>query len=145
MYIIPIGWLYVALMMSVAEATSTQGSVLGAIITFLLYGVLPVALVLYYMGAPARKRAIREREAAERAAAQFVAGPPQDELAPLGLMAAAPGLPAQGGTARRGVDSDNAAACKASDPHGGGAWGPIQPDAGGHAATDAVAPVREEP
>ncbi len=69
MYIIPIGWLYVAIMMSVAEATSTQGSVLGAAITFLLYGVLPVSLVLYYMGAPARKRAIRAREAAERAAA----------------------------------------------------------------------------
>lgn len=69
MYLIPIGWLYVAVMMSVAEATSTQGSLLGAVITFLLYGLLPVSLVLYYMGAPARKRAIREREAAERSAA----------------------------------------------------------------------------
>ena len=70
MYIIPIGWLYVALMMSVAEATSTQGSLLGAVFTFLFYGALPVSLVLYFMGAPARKRAIRAREAAERAAAQ---------------------------------------------------------------------------
>jgi hypothetical protein len=34
--------------------------------------------------------------------------------APSGLMAAAPGLPAQGGTVRRGVDSGNAAASKAS-------------------------------
>ena len=109
MYIIPIGWLYVALMMSVAEATSTQGSLLGAVITFLLYGVLPVSLVLYYMGAPARKRAIRAREGAERAAAQQspgAAGPPDGELA---------------------------------------SGGPIQPDAGPHAATDAVAPVRKEP
>ncbi|MES2951403.1 MAG: tRNA-uridine aminocarboxypropyltransferase [Pseudomonadota bacterium] len=31
---------------------------------------------------------------------------------------------AQDGTARRGVDSGNAAACKASDPRSGGAWGP---------------------
>lgn len=67
MYIIPIGWLYVALMASVAEATASNGSVLGAVFTFLLYGALPVSLLLYYMGAPGRKRAIRAREAAERA------------------------------------------------------------------------------
>ena len=36
MYIIPIGWLYVALMMSVAEATNSNGSLLGAVITFAL-------------------------------------------------------------------------------------------------------------
>ena len=57
MYIVPIAWLYVALMMSVAEATSTEGTLLGASITFLLYGVLPISLVLYIMGTPARKRA----------------------------------------------------------------------------------------
>jgi hypothetical protein len=68
MYIIPIAWIYVALMMSVAEATSTNGTVLGAIFTFLLYGALPVALIIYFMATPARKRAIRAREAAEREA-----------------------------------------------------------------------------
>jgi hypothetical protein len=36
--------------------------VLGAIITFVLYGLGPVALVLYIMGTPARKRAIKARE-----------------------------------------------------------------------------------
>lgn len=66
MYIVVIGWLYVALMMAVAEATNTNGSVLGAIFTFLLYGVLPVALVVYLMATPARKKAIRAREQAER-------------------------------------------------------------------------------
>ncbi len=65
MYIIPIAWLYVAVMMSVAEATATNGSVLGAIITLVLYGLLPVGLILYFMGAPGRKRTIRAREAAE--------------------------------------------------------------------------------
>lgn len=65
MYIIPIAWLYVAVMMSVAEASATNGTVLGAIITFVLYGLLPVGLILYFMGAPGRKRAIRAREAAE--------------------------------------------------------------------------------
>jgi hypothetical protein len=69
MYIIPIAWLYVALMMSVAEATNTTGTVLGAIVTFILYGALPIALMLYFMGTPARKRALRAREAAERDAA----------------------------------------------------------------------------
>ena len=66
MYIVPIAWLYVALMISIAEATNSNGTILGAIITFVLYGVMPVALILYFMGAPSRKRAIRAREAAEQ-------------------------------------------------------------------------------
>jgi hypothetical protein len=68
MYIVPIAWIYVALMMSAAEATSSNGTVLGAIVTFLLYGLLPVGLVLYIMGTPGRKRLLRERENEERAA-----------------------------------------------------------------------------
>ena len=48
MYIIPMAWLYVALMMAVAEATN--GTVLGAMVTFVLYGLGPVLLVLYLMG-----------------------------------------------------------------------------------------------
>ena len=63
MYIIPIAWLYVALMMAVAEATNSTGTVLGALITFVLYGLGPVLLVLYLMGSPARRRAIKAREA----------------------------------------------------------------------------------
>ena len=31
MYLVAIAWLYVALMMALAEATSTQGTVLGAL------------------------------------------------------------------------------------------------------------------
>jgi hypothetical protein len=70
MYIVPIAWLYVTVMMAVAEATNTTGTVLGGIITFVLYGLLPVALVVYLMGAPGRRRAIKARERAELAAAQ---------------------------------------------------------------------------
>jgi hypothetical protein len=70
MYLVVIGWLYVALMMAVAEATNTTGTVLGAIFTFLMYGVGPVALVVYIMGTPARKRAIKARERAEWEAQQ---------------------------------------------------------------------------
>jgi len=87
MYIVPIAWLYVALMMSVAEATNSNGTVLGAVITFLLYGVLPVGLILYFMGAPGRRRAIKARESAERAASHQpdASGlPPSDPVAPVG-------------------------------------------------------------
>lgn len=69
MHLIAIAWLYVALMAAAAEATSTNGTVLGAIFTFLLYGLAPVALVMYLMATPARRRAQRAREAAEREAA----------------------------------------------------------------------------
>ena len=62
MYIVPIAWLYVAFMMAVAEATNSTGSVLGAMVTFVLYGLLPVLLVVYLMATPARKRAIKARE-----------------------------------------------------------------------------------
>lgn len=68
MYLIVIAWMYVVLMMSIAEATNTTGTILGAIVTFFLYGVGPVALVLYLMGAPARSKAIKQREAQARAA-----------------------------------------------------------------------------
>ncbi|MEO8023820.1 hypothetical protein [Polaromonas sp.] len=68
MYLIVIAWMYVVLMMSVAEATHPTGTLLGALITFVLYGVGPVALVVYLMGAPARRKAIKAREAAEAAA-----------------------------------------------------------------------------
>lgn len=63
MYLIVIAWIYVVLMMSVAEATNSNGTVLGAMITFVLYGALPAALVAYLMGAPARNRAIKKRDA----------------------------------------------------------------------------------
>ncbi|HYF41150.1 MAG TPA: hypothetical protein VEA35_01760 [Ramlibacter sp.] len=96
MYLVIIGWLYVALMMAVAEATNTTGTVLGALVTFVLYGALPAALVAYLLATPARKRAIRAREAAERQAQQQAAGS-------------------------------------------------VQPDAGGEAPADPVAPVRKEP
>ena len=70
MYIIPIAWLYVALMMAVAEATNSNGTVLGALITFVLYGALPIALMVYFMATPARKRRIRAQEAAQLHASQ---------------------------------------------------------------------------
>ena len=57
MYLVLIAWLYVALMMAIAEATSPVGSVLGAFFTFILYGLLPMGIVGYVMGTPVRRKA----------------------------------------------------------------------------------------
>lgn len=57
MTVVAIAWMYVVLMMSLVEALSPQGTVLGAVFTFLLYGVLPLSIVLYVLGTPARRRA----------------------------------------------------------------------------------------
>jgi membrane protein implicated in regulation of membrane protease activity len=69
MYLVAIGWLYVALMMAIAEAIAPRGTVLGAIFTFLLYGVAPTALLMYLLGTPGRKRRLREQERLAAAAA----------------------------------------------------------------------------
>jgi hypothetical protein len=69
MYVVAIAWMYVVLAMALAEALSPQGSVLGALITFVLYVVLPLAIVLYILGTPGRRRRRRALEAAEPARA----------------------------------------------------------------------------
>ena len=58
MYIVAIAWIYVVLMMSI-----TEDSVVAGVMTFLLYGVLPLTVILYLMGAPQRKR---ERQRLEK-------------------------------------------------------------------------------
>jgi len=63
LYLVAIGWMYVALMMTVAEAVAPNGSLIGAAITFVFYGVLPLALVLYLLGTPGRRRALRAKNA----------------------------------------------------------------------------------
>lgn len=95
MYLVVIAWIYVVLMMSVAEATNSNGTLLGALMTFFLYGVGPAALVAYLMGAPARSRAIKKRHA--------------DDLARHALHGQAGGVsldpPDAGGHAARGADT----------------------------------------
>lgn len=56
MHIVAIGWLYVTLLMAV-----TEESVVAGVLTFLLYGVFPVAIILYLSGSKRRKK---KREAA---------------------------------------------------------------------------------
>jgi hypothetical protein len=72
-------------MMAVAEATSSNGTVIGALFTFVLYGVGPVALVMYLMGTPARKRRIKARNLAAQQSAQPDAGsePAADPVTPV--------------------------------------------------------------
>lgn len=73
MYLVVIAWLYVTVMMAVAEASVPNGSALGAIITFLLYGLLPCAILIYIFGTPERKRRLhakRQKEQQEWDAAQ---------------------------------------------------------------------------
>lgn len=70
MYLVAIAWIYVTLMMALAEAMSPQGTVLGAFFTLVLYGLLPLSIVLYLLGTPARRAARRKAEQAEQAAAQ---------------------------------------------------------------------------
>ncbi len=67
MYIVAIAWAFIVVLMAAAEATSTQGSVLGALITLMLYGVIPLTIVLYIMGTPMRRRAKHRAEQAELA------------------------------------------------------------------------------
>jgi hypothetical protein len=70
MYLVAIAWIYVALMMAVAEATNSNGTVLGAIVTFVLYGLVPVSIVMYLLASPSRNRARKARERAEWVAQQ---------------------------------------------------------------------------
>lgn len=76
MHIVALGWMFVVVLMSLAEATSPQGTVLGALVTLALYGLLPLAIVLYLMNTPHRKRA-RRRAEMEEAAAQAESPPPE--------------------------------------------------------------------
>ena len=101
MYLVIIAWMYVVLMMSVAEATNTNGTALGAIVTFLLYGLGPAALVAYLMATPARNRANKKRAAQELADFQAA-------------QAAQSAQPDTGSHAARGTEAVTAASDSAS-------------------------------
>ncbi|HXA46075.1 MAG TPA: hypothetical protein VNW52_00490 [Burkholderiaceae bacterium] len=58
MYIVAIGWIYVVLMMSITET-----SIIAGVMTFVLYGILPLGVILYLLGTPERRR---RRDALEK-------------------------------------------------------------------------------
>ena len=79
MYIIAIGWLYVTVLMALTET-----SVAAGVLTFVFYGLLPVALLMWLLSSPVRLKRRRQREALEDAAAsagQPSAGVAADQLA----------------------------------------------------------------
>lgn len=51
MYIIAIAWIYVTILVAATEPNPVAG-----ILSFLFYGLLPLALFLWLFGAPARRR-----------------------------------------------------------------------------------------
>ncbi|MDD2179102.1 hypothetical protein OIN59_16820 [Acidovorax sp. D2M1] len=110
MYLIVIAWTYVTLMMAVAEATSPQGTVLGAIITFVLYGLLPMGILVYILGTPSRKRKIKEREASEQAA--YDAEQAAARVADAGAESAASAAPDAGGKAPAAAEGSAVAAVR---------------------------------
>ena len=124
MWIVAIAWMYVTLMMALAEATNPQGTVLGAVFTFLMYGVGPLALVLYLLGAPARRKAIRQAE--------------QAELIRLREQAA---RTEQAATAQNAPPSPGQGPADAAQPASTSA----QADGSGLSTAAPIAPVREEP
>jgi hypothetical protein len=61
MYIVAIGWLYVTVLVAINEPT-----VVAAIVSFLFYGLLPCALLLWLGGFKARRQ--RRRSLADQRA-----------------------------------------------------------------------------
>jgi len=59
MWIVAIGWMYVVTLMA-----ATEPSVVGGILTFFGYGVLPLSLVLYLGGVRLRPRSKPPSDAA---------------------------------------------------------------------------------
>jgi hypothetical protein len=59
-YIVAAGWLYVVIMMAV-----TEKSFLAAVVTLLCYGIAPLALLLWIVGTPQRRRRAVSRQAAD--------------------------------------------------------------------------------
>lgn len=57
MYLVAIAWLYVALLAAVSDDT-----VVGGVLTFVFYGLAPLALFLWLFGSRTRRR---RREAAQ--------------------------------------------------------------------------------
>ena len=78
MYIVAIAWIYVVLMMSI-----TEESIIAGLMTFALYGILPLTIILYIMGSPQRKRQRLAREAAARSESSMPIADDADRPPPL--------------------------------------------------------------
>jgi hypothetical protein len=84
MLLVAIAWMYVVLMVALVEATSPQGTLLGAFFTLLLYGVLPLGIVGYLFLSPSRRRARRRLDATDTNEANEPASVPSRAVDPDG-------------------------------------------------------------
>ena len=57
LYLVAVAWVYVVLLMAM-----TEQSIVAGVMTFLLYCVFPLSIVLYVMGSPQRKRKQQAKE-----------------------------------------------------------------------------------
>jgi uncharacterized membrane protein len=57
MYLIAIAWLYVAILAAISDTT-----VVGGVLTFVFFGLAPLALFMWLFGTPARHRRKRAEE-----------------------------------------------------------------------------------
>jgi hypothetical protein len=81
MYIVAIAWIYVTLLMALTETSFVAG-----LATFLFYGLFPLALFLWLVGTPERRRRRLRAANAANAAAGVETGTALSDLEP-----AAPG------------------------------------------------------
>jgi hypothetical protein len=96
MMLIAIGWSYTVLMMAVAEA-----SIIAGIMTFLLYCVVPLSIILYLLNTPRRRR--RQSESASTPDANADAGADHNQVLPLLAVAGATAIVAANATANETI------------------------------------------
>lgn len=71
MHIVALAWLYVTLMMAITEKNLTAG-----VLTFVLYGLAPCALLLWLAGTQRRRRAKQRQSGAAHSRADEVVHQP---------------------------------------------------------------------
>ncbi len=103
MYIIAIGWLYVTLLIA-----ANEGSLFRGIVSFIFYGLLPCALLLWISASKIRRqrRAHRARQLARSGEPDQAGHAAGDTVAPIGKEA----LPLTHGTESTAVNRTDAGA-----------------------------------
>jgi len=76
LYLVALAWMYVVLMVALAEAFSPQGTAVGAVLTVLGWGVIPLSVVLYILATPSRRRTRRAAESKHPDGSGHAAGDP---------------------------------------------------------------------
>ncbi len=71
MYIVPLAWLYVVVLMAASEDTIFQ-----SVMTLILWGVIPIGIFMYIFGTPGRRRAKAQAEQLAELSAELSAEQP---------------------------------------------------------------------